>query len=437
MEQPERSLERGAKVRRLALLGRDAREGGELADDPGRPHGPVATDGGVLEQLLEDADGRRIGVAVERLAEPRRGIVDQVDAGIDERDGVVDLVRDPGHQAAERGELVGPRQVRLRGEEGIVRPREGAGALGDPFLEGRGQLPHRGVRRGVAERDRRLVAERAEEPEIARAIERPRVLRAEREYALEAVLDAQRDDERHARRLQHTCGRARLRNQRYDPGPRSRESNEQRIVGGHGDACPRITQARLTRRQQEEAGCGRHGFRQGPPDAARDLVPVERSDERPAHRLDCRLGIVARPEEDAVDQRLHGMPEGGHDRHDGEREQEWYPGRQPRRRARAHRARQAEEEDIARRHRGSEDRVEDTPREERVEVEEIALQDRVGDGDREEHGGDRQQVDRHPHAGESRREVDQRRDAKRDQRGHLDQLDAHPVVGSRSAIPDE
>ena len=345
-------------------------------------------------------------------------------------------MRDAGHQAAERGELVGTREVRLGGEERLVGARQILRALHHPLLERRTQLAHRRIGGRVSERDGRLVAERPEQPEIVRAVGRARSFRSDGEQTFEAVLDAQRDDQLDAGCGEHARAAARARGERHDRSARPGDGAEHRIVRRDSDTAP-VAQHPVAVREEEETGNRRHRLLQRPGDGRDDLAPVERRGERPADRLDGRLRIVPRPEEDAVDQALHGAPDGGEDRDHDEREEEGRPRRRAGHLARPEGVRDAEQRDVPHRHGHAEHDVEDAPREQRVEVEEVVLQDRVGERQRQQRGGDRQEIHRQRHARRRRRELHARRRADRDQAAECHDLHPHPVLGRGAAIPGD
>src|SRR5439155_447238 len=141
VEEPERPLECGAEIRRLAPLGRDPREGGELAHDPGRAHRPVATDGGVLEQLLEQPDRGHVGPSASmpaRRSSTRSGTTRITPAACRRRaaglaSDTSDTTRAPGPGEARSGSLAvtaipAAASCRVASSAGSRR-RQGVGAM--------------------------------------------------------------------------------------------------------------------------------------------------------------------------------------------------------------------------------------------------------------------------------------------------------------------
>src|SRR5439155_8506425 len=107
----ERPVEARVQVGRLSPVLRRAGEGGELADDERGPRRSLAADVGVLRERVQALRAGGVGGPVESLPQVEGRGVDEIDARVDERHGVVDLVSDARYQATEGRELVGAREV--------------------------------------------------------------------------------------------------------------------------------------------------------------------------------------------------------------------------------------------------------------------------------------------------------------------------------------
>ena len=163
------------------------REAAQVADDGRGPLGAALHDVDDLLGFGEQAQQLRRGRRRRSLeAAPQRR-----HAGGDEADGVVDLVRDAGHEAAERRHLLRLDQLDLclaqiaqrRAESSLFDALELRGALRHALLEPRVERHQLLVRGGVLQRDGRLVREGTQEVGIAGRVEESRALRPRGQHA--------------------------------------------------------------------------------------------------------------------------------------------------------------------------------------------------------------------------------------------------------------
>ena len=354
---------------------------------------------------------RRLSVRLGRGVVERDGLalrhqlarhLERVDRGAE---GGVHLVGDARGEATEGRHLLGRHELllaRLQGPVGGFELRERRGELLRPLvhaaLEVAVQQPQVVERAGVLQRERRLVGERAEKRGVARGERRARALPSADDEAAQHALAGERDDQLGPERVERResgravgGGLARQRLAYDDLGQRGEKPRQRRILG-EANRRPAVGGGLAERFLEEPVGGAEEDggvlqAQHGHGEAERHLEDgsqLERRSERGAGGREHFLGLVRLAAEAEVDDALHPIAERRQDEEHRQREGEREDGRaaepgemepvRPERRG----------QEIRQRHEAAQDRIIEAALDERVDREEVALVDRVGDRQREE-----------------------------------------------------
>ena len=267
-------------------------------------------------------------------------------------------------------------------------------ALAHALLEARVERGQGLVGGRVLERDRGLVGERAQELRVGGGVEESRSLRPRAEDADQLAPQQQRDgnlrpEHREASPGRFLAGAVGVELGRVERGhdPSCREAG----VEGSGDGRPPADRLQQAVDADVELGPRVRDrlFDRAPEDGG-NLVALERRGELGSDRREHLRGIVARAEEDPVDERLEPGPERIEEEEHGEREEHGEGGRIGHRTRPEAEVEEHDRPDVRRAHRTREKEVVGAALHHRVDLEQVVLHDGVGEREQEEedrHGG--------------------------------------------------